>query len=196
MGSREEILTAIRSRQPAAKELPSLEREWITYPNRLQQFAGMLESIGGRCVAVANVDEINAALQELPVCRDAKQRISLIAGVGSSNVDLPSITDPHDLEAVDFAIVPGQLAVAENGAVWVTDRDLPLRALFFIVQHLSVVIRSDQIVNNMHEAYDCLEIGQREFGAFIAGPSKTADIEQSLVIGAHGPRSMTVFCIV
>jgi L-lactate dehydrogenase complex protein LldG len=33
------------------------------------------------------------------------------------------------------------------------------------------------------------------FGAFIAGPSKTADIEQSLVLGAHGPKTMTVFLL-
>ena len=47
----------------------------------------------------------------------------------------------------------------------------------------------------MHQAYERLQLGEAEFGAFIAGPSKTADIEQSLVIGAHGPRSLTVFCI-
>jgi L-lactate dehydrogenase complex protein LldG len=47
----------------------------------------------------------------------------------------------------------------------------------------------------MHQAYDALTFGRAEFGTFIAGPSKTADIEQSLVIGAHGPRSLTVFCI-
>ncbi len=47
----------------------------------------------------------------------------------------------------------------------------------------------------MHEAYERLHFDGPRFGAFISGPSKTADIEQSLVIGAHGPRSLTVFLI-
>lgn len=47
----------------------------------------------------------------------------------------------------------------------------------------------------MHEAYKRLDISQIGFGVFLAGPSKTADIEQSLVIGAHGARSLVVFCI-
>jgi L-lactate dehydrogenase complex protein LldG len=37
--------------------------------------------------------------------------------------------------------------------------------------------------------------GSYGFATFIAGPSKTADIEQSLVLGAHGPRSLIVFLI-
>jgi L-lactate dehydrogenase complex protein LldG len=47
----------------------------------------------------------------------------------------------------------------------------------------------------MHDAY--AQIGENEygFGAFIGGPSKTADIEQALVMGAHGPITMTVFII-
>ncbi len=45
----------------------------------------------------------------------------------------------------------------------------------------------------MHEAYERIDLLQTGFGLFLAGPSKTADIEQSLVIGAHGARSLTVF---
>jgi L-lactate dehydrogenase complex protein LldG len=45
----------------------------------------------------------------------------------------------------------------------------------------------------MHEVYQKINVAEPGYGVFVAGPSKTADIEQSLVIGAHGPRSMVVF---
>ena len=47
----------------------------------------------------------------------------------------------------------------------------------------------------MHEAYIQIGVGQYCFGGFIGGPSKTADIEQALVMGAHGPITMTVFVL-
>jgi L-lactate dehydrogenase complex protein LldG len=47
----------------------------------------------------------------------------------------------------------------------------------------------------MHHAYKALEITDMGFGTFISGPSKTADIEQSLVIGAHGSRELFVFLV-
>jgi L-lactate dehydrogenase complex protein LldG len=78
--------------------------------------------------------------------------------------------------------------------VWITERALPHRALPWIAQHLAVVVSADKLVNDMHEAYERLEVGGG-FGCFISGPSKTADIEQALVIGAHGPRSATVFLV-
>lgn len=195
MTSREKILSAIRAQQAPAAEPPSLNQAWISYPDRFAQFASVVEAVGGSCWKVSGLDALNLKLAELPAYREAKERISLVSGAGESNVDLQTIADPHQLETIDFAILPGQFGVAENGAIWVTDEGLKHRALFFITQHLSLVISAAQIVDNLHQAYDRLSLGGSQFGAFISGPSKTADIEQSLVIGAHGPRSLTVFCV-
>jgi L-lactate dehydrogenase complex protein LldG len=195
MASREEILAAIRKHQPAASELPALNGQWITYPDRLAQFSGTILAIGGGFIRAASAAEADRQLSEIAAYRDAKQVVSIVPGIGQGNVDLAAVADPHQLETVDFAVLPGEFGVAENGAIWVTDRSVKHRAIYFIVQHLALVIRADQIVNNMHEAYERLTFERAEFGAFIAGPSKTADIEQSLVIGAHGPRSLTVICV-
>jgi L-lactate dehydrogenase complex protein LldG len=63
----------------------------------------------------------------------------------------------------------------------------------FITQHLIIILEKTQLVWNMHQAYQKLEkLNNNGFGVFISGPSKTADIEQSLVIGAHGSRSLIV----
>jgi L-lactate dehydrogenase complex protein LldG len=195
MASRDDILRAIRRHQPPAAGLPDLAQRWITYPDRQRQFAELLESVGGRCVFVADLGALNQALATLEEYAAAKRIVSLVRGAGTPNVDLAAIEDPHALEDVDFAILPGQFGVAENGAVWVTDVGVKHRAVFFIVQHLALVLPADQILDNLHQAYERLAFAGAGFGAFISGPSKTADIEQSLVIGAHGPRSLTVFCL-
>lgn len=195
MTSRDEILRNVRRRLPQSAELPSLDKEWIRYPDREAQFLESLAFVGGRGVVVDSVSAADLALRELPAWSAAKQTFSAVPGVGSSTVDLSQIEDPHALQDVDFAVLPGEFAVAENGAVWITDANVRHRVIYFLTQHLALVVPRREMVDTMHAGYDRITLGEKRFGAFISGPSKTADIEQSLVIGAHGARSMTVFLV-
>ena len=189
-----QILDAIRAQRVASAELPSLERAWLRFDDPLAQFQAMVESVGGRVVHVAGAGQIATSLSRIAEYSAAKRVVSTVATVPAT-IDLEQIADAHELESVDWAVLPGEFAVAENGAIWVTDKGLKHRTIYFIVQHLALVLPAGEIVNNMHEAYQRISVGQSSLGVFISGPSKTADIEQSLVIGAHGPRSLTVLCV-
>jgi L-lactate dehydrogenase complex protein LldG len=176
------------------RELPSLAQAWIEYPDPEQQFRTVMEIIGGRVVVAETIADVQRDLDQHDLYASAKQIVSLVTGV-TTNVDLDSLDDPHLTENVDFAVLPAEFAVAENGAVWVTDARFRQRAIYFICQHLAFVVPRANILSNMHQAYERLAFASPGFGAFISGPSKTADIEQSLVIGAHGPRSTTVYLL-
>lgn len=195
MSSKEAILKSIRSKLLTAADLPDLAGPWVSYPDRPAQFTAVLESVGGRCVRVADLAELNRELSQLPEYTGAKKRVSCVAGAGESNVDLDSLAAPHDLDDLDFALLPGEFGVCENGAIWVTDNGLRHRAVYFLPQHLAIAIPAASLVDNMYEAYLKLKFAKASFGTFLCGPSKTADIEQSLVIGAHGPRSLCVFLV-
>lgn len=104
------------------------------------------------------------------------------------------LEDPRDLAGTDVAIVRGAFGVVENGAVWIP-RAFRHKAMLFIPEALVILLDRKQIVSNMHEAYARKDFDTYDFGSFIAGPSKTADIEQALVIGAHGARDVSVILL-
>ena len=96
------------------------------------------------------------------------------------------------LGTIETAILEGQFGVAENGAIWLDESNFPNRLIPFIAQKLIIKIIKRNIVSNMHDAYQKINLQNKGFGVFISGPSKTADIEQCLVYGAHGAIELTV----
>ncbi len=191
MNSRESILSAIKQNQPSLVSLPLLDLFANNDTPDVDRYINTLQGIGGKVIVVENGVKIADLLKaEFPA---AVRIISTIASLPVSTEVGWQQLNPNDLESVDLAIIEAQFGVAENGSIWVTESDIEVRVLPFICENLAAVLSRKNILNTMHQAYDTIADTDYGFGVFIAGPSKTADIEQSLVLGAHGPKTMTIF---
>ena len=188
MTSKEKILNKIKENNVVPDvELPSsYENFGITFEDKFAKFSTMLESVGGKALVIDKKD-LDQTVQDL--YKDEKVIASNVDGFTLGNFDSNEQEDPHNLRDVDLAVVKGNFAVAENGAIWMKNEENRHRSLYFIAQNIVIVIDEKDIINNMHEAYQKINFENVGYGVFISGPSKTADIEQSLVIGAHGPKS-------
>lgn len=189
MGSREKILNNILAARGGVTALPDLKTNREDAYNNVREFTGVLEKIGAKTVEVNDWGSLREYV--LTHYGGFNRIISTIA-------ELPWFAsqfsdDPHTFENVDLAILKAHFGVAENGAVWITDQLMGDRSIPFISHNLALVIKKNDIVRTLREAYENIDISRYEYGTFIAGPSKTADIEQSLVLGAHGPKSTIVF---
>lgn len=190
MSSRDQILAAVQSAQPSFVELPP---EFVSaVSGGMEQFQQILHSIGGKAILVNTIEAVLPEVDKM--FPDAKRIISAVPQLNRYQIKDEQVRH-HTFSDADVVIAEAAFAVAENGAVWLTEDHYKIRVLPFIGEHLVVIVQAQHIVANMHLAYQLIGDGEYGFGVFIAGPSKTADIEQSLVLGAHGPRTMTVFIV-
>jgi|694.fasta_scaffold22357_7 L-lactate dehydrogenase complex protein LldG len=193
MSSRERILSAITANKPGLLAAPALSLSVL--PDRtdmVARYVRALELIAGKAVVVSSFD---AVMEDVRATRAAGHYVvNTIAALGPLSDEVTTDTHADTLEPIYKAFLSAEFGVVENGAVWMTESQMQNRLVPFICQHLVICIRATDLVPNMHEAYD--RIREMEgYGLFLAGPSKTADIEQSLVIGAHGARSLVVYVV-
>lgn len=195
--SRRAVLDRIRTRQVDGPELPEIDHDQlISFDDLTEQFCAAAAGVGAACHRVSQLSDVREILMQLEPFRAARRIASLVPEAISGNMDLQMFDDPHYLKGLEWLVARGAFGVAENGAIWMHMEGNPHRASLFITQFLAIVIPVDQIVPHMHAAYDRLgDEARQSFGVFVSGPSKTADIEQSLVMGAHGCRTLNVFLV-
>jgi L-lactate dehydrogenase complex protein LldG len=192
--SRDKILEAIKEKKP--KELPLPEKFIVEgeYADLIQQYLDVLKSIGGKGKLVVDWHEILFCLQQR--IGEGKEVVNGIPKLAPYNLNQYFGKNGTELDGVQTVFLIGELGVAENASIWLSEEAMGNRLLPFICEELILVIKQANIVGTMHEAYENIQADESGYGTFIAGPSKTADIEQSLVIGAHGPLELQVFILI
>lgn len=189
MSSKEDILARLRKHAIEPVKRPEMTFEPLAYEHPLEQFEKILQVAGASSVRLEAGQDVNEVIRSL--YPEAWSIASNLPGITCATVNPDLLEDPRELDGTDVAVIRGEFGVLENGMVWVKQQTR-YKAVFFISEALVILLDRRRLVNNMHEAYAQPGFDDFGYGCFIAGPSKTADIEQALVIGAHGARAVTV----
>lgn len=192
---REAILKSIKENKPTLIPIPVLDlNNFKENINLLDEFKEKVKLVGGSITELSSSETLESALNKLyPNVKkivDCSEKLSSLATVSISKE-----TDPKDLQDIDLAIINGEFGVAENGSVWISEEVFPVRVLPFITNDLVIILEKDKLCLHMHDAFNLISDRKRTFGSFISGPSKTADIEQCLVVGAQGAMSLSIILI-
>jgi L-lactate dehydrogenase complex protein LldG len=199
----------------AAHQSGATFRAWLppvgeTLESRLALFGSQCEVLKTEFVACADAAAAAAHLSALAEANEWK-RLALHPGVLNDAIALHLPTsleqlvvgpgyDKSFLETCDAGLTECESLVAQTGSICVTALSSGGRALSVLPPHHVAVARREQLVADLTEAYERLSAkygpqGYPSFISFISGPSRTGDIERILVLGAHGPKKLTVLLV-
>ena len=186
---KEDLFEKLKRNTHVHCDMPDMNMTGIVYDDPLAQFCEMVVAVGGKVAMLADGEDVNEAIKRL--YPDAKVFTSNLSEITIATLNPDTVAEAQDLNGTDVGILRGELGVAENACIWVP-QTMKEKAVMFISEELVLLLDRNKLVNNMHEAYTKIEMNDYGYGCFISGPSKTADIEQALVMGAQAARGVTV----
>ena len=190
---KEDFLNKLRKNTHVQFDMPDMDIRGIQYEDTLGQFVKMTEAVGGHVIVAKEGESPDDLVRR--AYPEAKTFASNLPEITIATKNPDTVAEANDLNGTDVGIVRGEVGVAENGCIWIP-QTMKEKAILFISEYLVIFLHKENIVNNMHEAYARIAMDPKyNFGTFISGPSKTADIEQALVMGAQAARGVTVVLI-
>ncbi len=215
MESRDAILNRIRTALAGGPsvDLPPVPEVWprSNPPTEqlVERFAEELQAVQGEILRCGSVTEARQALAELieqsewslvgavdrPICRELAAELPPDA-VAWTREGWP----PSEMADLPVGLVAAETLLADTGTCMVASETAEQRLMCYLPPACIVVARADQLAEHLPAAWE--EIARRtadpqrrgEF-VFITGPSRTADIEKILILGAHGPKRLVVILV-
>lgn len=213
MTERDQILQTLSAIQPVGKVLPksiqwrserSVNELWAIFEERLRAVGGKVATVEDLVELVAGRVLIEANLSALPLRGRVGEQSEPERGQRAREDDHPHpvhfvhslppqgggvLSECADPWIADLSITTAKLAIAESGTLLLeTDSDKPRLSSLAPPRHI-VLIDQEKIVEKLEEAMPYVS---ERTSVFITGPSRTADIEGTLVHGVHGPKELVV----
>ena len=188
------------------------QREWLpqvgsTLTEQIDLFAKISEGLKTEFYRVPTIETAREVLAKLAAENGWKKIGShshhdtdaLLQGIGLPVVRTEKGYSIDDLESCDAGVTGCEVLVAQTGGIMVSVQSAGGRALSVLPPHHVVIARASQMVPDLTAAFEHVK---RKYGkafpsfmSFITGPSRTGDIERILVLGAHGPKRLTVLLV-
>lgn len=224
MNSREAILNRIKSGLKTASHMRADDlsagekvKQGITSitPNDTnalwKQFETELKNIAGEFISVKNIEEAGGIISKFisdnnfnrigiskeDICKTTAE-IVLKKQPNLKIIDALELSREErkkELAVTEVSIVHPSFAVADIGSLVFLYDETGTSLPHFLCDNTFVVVNKNQIVANQFDLFDKLDDQKNKNMVFVTGPSRTADIEKVLVLGAHGPRKLTVLLI-
>ena len=200
---RENLRGAHKSNVERAGPTPGAPVGLDTPADRLARFVEVLEGVGGYCTVVRDEADAEAALRRIAAdlgarevaVSDAPIARNVAAGLGDATV-FDGWSDRERLLACDLGVTGAQWGIAETGTL-VLDSEAEKHRLVSLVPPVHVaILDTDRILGTLGDALSTARGDDPDpiprALTFITGPSRTADIELTLVVGVHGPKELHV----
>ncbi len=193
MSARDSILAKLHGGPPVKRRDPPLRPAVHGDPVRL--FVSRLQAAAASCEHLARLGQVPDAVSAYRCAHQLGGPVAVapaLAGLAWSGVG-PTIGSCD--ENVDLGVSLAQAGVAETGSlVMLSGPDTPTR-LNFLPDHHLVVVHTASILRHLEDALLLLDASLPRALNLITGPSRTADVEQTIQLGAHGPRALHVLLI-
>jgi len=174
----------------------------LSHQDQIALFVSMAEEVSATVARVGSAEDVPGAVADYLTRQNLPARLVMapdprLEAIPWQNQPLLELRRGMAEDGDAAGITASFAAIAETGTLMlVSGPESPTRNNFLPDTHV-VVLRADQVVGAYEDGWDRL----RAAGAmprtvnFITGPSRTGDIEQRLVLGAHGPRRLHIVLI-
>jgi len=189
-----------RLAEPRPNLVPARSR--VPHAERVALFVAMAEAVDATVARVAGLDEVPAAVADYLAANNRPADVKMapdpaLDAIPWGDRPLLAIRRGRAEDEDRVGVTAAFAGIAETGTLMLISGPATPTTLNFMPETHVVVLRTSQIVGAYEEAWDRLrrlESLPRTVN-FITGPSRTADIELTLYMGAHGPRCLHIVLV-